>query len=352
MRELMEAAVLHAPGDLRVETVLTPGKIGGKEVLVKVRAAGICGSDIDRIMKTGTYSFPTIPGHEFCGEIEETGREIDDYKKGDRVLVVPLLPCFRCEFCRQGNFGLCDDYNYLGSRTDGGFARFVKAPARNLIRLPDEVSFRQGACIEPAAVTLHGIKKINVSTGDTVAVIGCGTLGLFAVQLAKISGSTRVIAIDIASDKLELADLIGADETVNAAESDPVESVKRITGNRGVDVAVEAAGSSRTQDQCLRITKKNGNILYLGTVHSDVVIPRESSERIVRYELTIKGAWNSCSAPFPGTEWHDALEYVKKGSLKIDPLITHEFELKEAPRVFSDLANKKYSFTKVIFKMN
>ena len=145
---------------------------------------------------------------------------------------------------------------------------------------------------------------------------------------------------------------MGADEIVNAAESNPVDSVIRITGNSGVDVAVEAAGSSRTQEQCLRITKKNGNILYFGTVHSDVVIPRESSGRIVRYELTIKGTWNSYSAPFPGAEWHEALEYVKKGSLKIDPLITHEFELKEAPRVFIDLAGRKYSFTKVIFNIN
>ncbi|MCX8130603.1 MAG: galactitol-1-phosphate 5-dehydrogenase [Clostridia bacterium] len=352
MYKLMQAAVLHAPSDLRIEQVRIPAGIGGDEVLVKVRAAGICGSDLDRVMKSGTYSFPTIPGHEFCGEIAEVGAEVRDYKKGDRVAVAPMLPCFTCEFCQQGNYGQCDSYNFLGSRTDGAFAQYVKAPARNLIRMPDSVSFMEGAAIEPAAVTLHGMRKVGVNVGDTVAVLGCGAIGLFAIQFAKIMGATNVIAVDIAADKLELADKIGADRCINALEGDVVQAIKDATDGKGVNVAVETAGVSLTQEQCLRIAKKQGRVLYLGTAHRDVVIPPKSFECIVRNEITIVGAWNSYSAPFPGVEWHATLEYIKAGSLKINPLITHTVSLDKAPQVFNELAERKYPFNKVIFVMD
>ena len=345
----MEAAVLYAPGDLRVEMVSVPTELDKKEVLVKIRAVGICGSDLDRVMKTGTYHFPTIPGHEFCGEVEEVGTEITKFRKGDRVAVAPLMPCFTCEFCQNGDYGQCNDYNFLGSRTDGGFAQFVKVPEVNLIKMPDEVSFQEGATIEPAAVTLHGIRKVGINVGDTVAVLGCGAIGLFAIQFAKIMGATKVIAVDIAQDKLELAKKIGADECINGAAFDVVEKINELTGGCGVNVAVETAGVNITQEQCLRIAKKQGRVLYLGTAHRDVVIPPKSFECIVRNEITIVGAWNSYSAPFPGVEWTATLDFIKSGSLKITPLITHIFALNKAPEVFKDLVERKYSFNKVIF---
>ena len=194
----MKAAVLHAPGDIRVENVPVPTELLENETLIKVKASGICGSDLDRVLKTGTYNFPTIPGHEFCGIVEKTGDKVKGFKKGDRVAVAPIIPCFSCESCQQGHYGQCVSYNYLGSRTDGGFAQYVKAPEMNLIKLPEEVSYKEGAAIEPAAVTLHGMRSVGVETGDTVAVLGCGTLGLFALQFAKIMGATRTIAVDIA----------------------------------------------------------------------------------------------------------------------------------------------------------
>lgn len=348
----MEAAVLHAPGDLRIETVPVPTDIGDEEVLIKVRAVGICGSDLDRVMKTGTYSFPTIPGHEFCGEIEETGSGVKDYKKGDRVAVAPILPCFKCDFCQQGSYGQCDNYNYLGSRTNGGFAQYVKAPAKNLVRLPDEVSFIEGATVEPAAVTLHGVKKVGVQAGDTVAVLGSGAIGLFAIQFAKILGASRAIAVDVDYKKLEFAKAVGADICINAAEGDAVQLIKDLTGNKGVNLAIETAGVSQTQQQCLSITRKLGRILYLGTAHKDVVIAPKLFECIVRNELMIVGAWNSYSAPFPGIEWQATLDYIKAGSLKVKPLVTHTFELKEAPGVIKDMSERKFSFNKVVLTVN
>jgi len=139
----MKAAVLHAPGDLRMEQVPVPS-VKADYVLMKVKAAGICGSDIDRVMKTGTYHFPTIPGHEFCGEIARTGTGVLNWKPGDRAVAAPIMPCYSCSSCQEGNYGQCDNYNYLGSRTDGGFAEYVAVPESNLIRLPDSISYLKG----------------------------------------------------------------------------------------------------------------------------------------------------------------------------------------------------------------
>jgi L-iditol 2-dehydrogenase len=347
---LMFAAVLHAPADLRYEQVKLP-MVGDDEVLIHVRAAGICGSDLGRVMKTGTYTFPTIPGHEFCGVIAEVGKDVKEHAPGERAVVAPLLPCMRCEFCASGDYGMCDDYSYLGSRRDGAFAQFVAAPARNLLRLPDGVSFAEGALVEPAAVTLHGMIRVGINVGDEVAVLGCGPIGLFAIQFARIMGARRIIAADIVQDKLAVAKEVGADDCVDSSAHDAVEAITTLTKGIGVDVAIETAGVSQTQEQCIRSVKKRGRLLYLGTSHSDVILPPRTFERIVRNELSIFGAWNSYSTPFPGVEWRAAIDFAEKGALKMRPLISHTFDLSDAPRVFGDLSERRFSFTKVIFEL-
>lgn len=346
----MFAAVLHAPADLRYERVPVPA-CGDHEVLIRVRAAGVCGSDLDRVMKTGTYTFPTIPGHEFSGEVAEVGRAVKEYQSPARVVVAPLLACMQCESCSRGDYGMCDSYGYLGSRTDGAFAQFAVAPAKNLLRLPDEVSFAEGAMVEPAAVTLHGMMRVGIHPGETVAVLGCGPIGLCAIQFARIMGARRVIAVDIASDKLELARAVGAEDCIDSGLVDAVEVIRDSTAGKGVEVSIETAGVAYTQEQALRIAKKKGRVLYLGTAHKEVVIPPRTFECIVRNELTVVGSWNSYSAPFPGVEWHATLDYLSRGVLKLRPLITHTFGLSEASRVFQDLSERRFAFTKVMFEI-
>ena len=348
----MEAAVLHAPADLRIEKVKMNDSLNDEEALIRVKAVGICGSDIERVMKTGTYHFPTIPGHEFCGVIEKIKTKNGSFQNGERVLVVPIMPCFQCEFCQRGNYGQCEKYDYLGSRSDGGFAEFVKAPVKNLIHLPDEISFQEGSLVEPAAVTLHGIRKVGIQAGDTVAVLGCGAIGLFAIQFAKILGAVKVIAVDIDLEKLKFAKELGADVAIHATYEEPVEQIMKFTNNKGVDVAVETAGVPITQEQCIRIAKKQGRILYLGTSHKDVVIPPKSFECIIRNELNIVGSWNSYSAPFPGVDWFATLEYITSGKLKVKPMISHVFSLAEAPNVIEAMLNKKINYNKVILNIN
>ena len=177
----MKAYVLHGIGDLRYEDWPKPELRPGW-ALVKVLAAGICSSDIPRIFTKGTYHFPTIPGHEFCGRVEAVHDGGDSGWVGKRVGVFPLIPCRKCPSCQQGQYETCGHYDYLGSRRDGGFAEYAAVPVWNLIELPDTVSDIQGALLEPAAVALHAVKRAEIAAGDSVCVVGTGAIGLLAGQ--------------------------------------------------------------------------------------------------------------------------------------------------------------------------
>ena len=348
----MKAAVLHAPGDLRVEDVPVPD-IGPDDVLVRVMAAGICGSDIGRVMVTGTYRFPTIPGHEFAGQVERTGSNVTHLAPGDRVAVAPLMPCFECEWCRSGKFSLCDSYDFLGSRSNGAFAEFLKAPARNVLKIPDSVSYDVAATIEPAAIILHGIHKLDVSLGDAVAVVGCGALGYFALQFAKLSGAQPLIAIDVDEDKLTLARKVGADVCINPAKEDALAAVKAATQGRGVQLALECAGSSAGRDLSILVTAKQGTVMLYGTAYGDVTFAEKAFARMVREELQVVGSWNSYSLPFPGKEWFDIIGLLRTNRLLVEPLISHRATLDEAPAIFKALKSRTFGgYHKILFKPN
>lgn len=345
----MKAAVLHAPGDLRVEEVPVP-EIGPGEVLVRVRAAGICGSDIGRVMVTGTYAFPTIPGHEFAGEVAAVGEGVAHLAPGDKVAVAPLMPCGTCDWCAAGKFSLCDTYDFMGSRSDGAFAEYLKAPAQNVLKVPDSVSFEEAATIEPAAIILHGIHKLNLRLGDAVAVVGCGALGYFALQFAKLSGAQPLIAIDVDEDKLALARQVGADLCINPAKEDAVAAVRAATGGRGVALALECAGSAPGRDLSILVTAKQGKVMLYGTAYGDVTFAEKAFARMVREELEVVGSWNSYSLPFPGKEWFDIIELLAKGRLQVGPLITHRAALEEAPAIFKALKARTFGpYHKILF---
>lgn len=351
MCETMWAAVLKKPGNLAVEMVSKPELKSDTDVLIKVEAVGICGSDLERIMVTGTYSMPLIPGHEFCGVVEKAGKLADGFGAGDRVVVAPILPCMNCANCAKGDYGLCVDYNYLGSRTNGGMAEYVISPCSNLIKLPQSIGFEQGAAIEPAAVTLHGVMRTGIEAGDSVVVLGCGTIGLYAIQFARILGATQIIAIDIDSSKFELAQKFGASVCIDPAKIDIEAKVSALTGRAMADVVMETAGSSVTQEQSIRLARKKGRILFLGTAHTDVVLPPQTFERIVRGELSITGSWNSYSAPFPGQEWHAVISYAQSGLLDLASGITHVITLQELPEIISKMFRHEIAFNKVVARL-
>lgn len=348
----MKAAVLHAPGDLRVEEVAMP-EIGPDDVLVRVMAAGICGSDIGRVMVTGTYHFPTIPGHEFAGLVAGVGANVAHLAIGDKVAVAPLMPCFHCEWCQAGKFSLCDTYDFMGSRSDGAFAEYLKAPARNVLKVPEGVSLDAAAMIEPAAIILHGIHKLNLSLGDAVAVVGCGALGAFALQFAKLSGAQPLIAIDVDETKLDLAREMGADLCINPAKVDAVAAVHAATGGRGVRIALECAGSAPGRDLSILVTAKQGKVMLYGTAYGDVTFAEKAFARMVREELEVVGSWNSYSLPFPGKEWFDIMELLRTNRLLMEPLISHRATLEEAPGIFKALKGRSFGpYHKILFKPN
>jgi len=187
----MKAAVLHAKDDLRYEEYPTPQPKEG-EVLIKVKATGICGSDIPRVLGDGAHYYPIVLGHEFSGEVVETGKGVTSVKPGDRVAGVPLLPCMKCDDCQKGSYSQCKFYSFIGSRVQGSFAEYVVAPERNVVKFDDSVSFEQGAFFEPSTVAFHGLNRVEYRGGEDVAILGGGTIGLFTAQWARIFGAKRV----------------------------------------------------------------------------------------------------------------------------------------------------------------
>ncbi len=345
----MRAARLFAPGDIRCVEVDVPKIERDNQVLVKVKNCGVCGSDIPRVMVKGTYNFPTTIGHEFSGEIVDGGDKVKNFAIGDRISVMPLLPCGVCQYCKVGQSHLCDDYDYYGSRRDGALAEYIVVDSANCLKLPDNVDFESGAFTDPVSVGLHAVKKTRVEAGKSAAVFGMGAIGFITAQWLKILGCTKVIAVDVDNEKLALAKRLGATHGVNGLEVDPVAAIKDLTNGEGVDIAFELAGNKITHVQSVLAVKKNGEVVYCGITYDDVNFPNKAISAILRGELTIHGSWNSSINPLPVNEWEAALEFMKTGQIQVNPLITHRFRLEDCKQAFEMMYNRTETFTKVLF---
>ncbi len=348
MQDNMMAAVLHTPGNLQYEEVSIP-EIGEREVLIKVRAAGNCGSDLKRIMEEGTYHFPCIPGHEFSGEIVETSKDVENLKQGDRVTAAPLIPCMKCEWCLQGQYNMCENYDYIGSRSDGAFAEYVKVPAANVVKLPRNVDFEEAAMTDPAAVALHAIRRAGgISTGQTVAVLGAGPIGMLACQWAKIMGAEKVIASDIYEQKLKIVKELGIDVVIHAERENVVKKILKETDGLGADVLIESAGSEETHRQSLIAARKRGRIIHIGRAYKDMLLPDDVFTKIFRRELTVYGAVNSNFSPHDN-EWETTLLYMDMKRIHAKPLISHRLHLREVAATFKKMYNREIVYNKIIF---
>ncbi|CDQ20684.1 galactitol-1-phosphate 5-dehydrogenase [Halobacillus karajensis] len=345
----MKTLNLYGTQDLRYEERPNPVMTGENEVVIKVMAVGICGSDVSRYKKLGPYIEGMTFGHEFSGEVVETGLKVDQINVGDRVAGCPTFYCGKCHSCLKGNISQCEKLTLIGARHPGAYAEFVRLPATHVLPLPDNVNYEAAAMVEPSSVVAHGFYRTSLQPGSTVAIMGCGSIGLLAVQWAKIFGAKQVIAIDIDDQKLEIAEEIGADVLINPTVHSPYKRVAEATDKLGADLAVECAGSPITSEQILALPKKGGEVLYMGIPYANVDIERFYFERIVRNELRVIGSWNAISAPFPGKEWESTLHYMSRGQLNIQPLISHRLSLKEGPAMFENLINQNGSFIKVMF---
>ncbi len=330
----MKAGVLHAKDDIRYEEIATPMPLKG-EVLVKVRATGICGSDLPRVLGDGAHFFPIVLGHEFSGEVAEIGEGVTSVKVGDRVAGVPLVPCLKCEDCQKGDYSLCKQYSFIGSREQGSFAEYVKMPEKNVVKFDDSVPFEQGAFFEPATVALHGLLCADYRAGEDVAILGGGTVGMFTAQWAKIFGAKRVFVFDIDNDRLALAKKLGADETINTLEKDFRQQIDELTNKKGFGFVYETAGVDVTMKLAFEIAGNKASVCFIGTPTKDLVFTPKLFENMNRKEFKLTGSWMSYSAPFPGKEWDLTAHYFSTGELQFD----NSFIFKKVP-----LSNIKDAF--------
>jgi L-iditol 2-dehydrogenase len=320
-KRMMTKAVWYGPKDLRLEEVPVP-EVGAGEVLVEVKAALTCGTDV-KIYRRGhpLIEAPYPLGHEFSGVVTEVGPGVEGVEKGMPVVTSNTAPCGVCFYCKRGQANLCDNRTLLY----GAYAQYILVPApivkANIRRVPEGVTFQEAALVEPLSCALFGVRESNVSVGDSVAVIGAGPIGLFFVNLCKLRGA-EVTAIDLSDARLEIARRLGADETVNAKVPDVVQTVKNLTDQaRGVDIAIEAAGYPETWEQAIQMARKGGLVTLFGGCKSGTSISI-STERLHYLGLTIKGAFHT--TPY---EIEVALDLIARKAIDTEAFISGEFPL-------------------------
>lgn len=337
----MKAYVLKAVNDLVYQEVPTPVLSHGW-VLVKVKAAGICSSDIPRIFTTGTYHFPTIPGHEFCGEVVQAYDRENERLIGKRVGVFPLIPCKKCEYCLSGHYEMCKDYNYLGSRCDGGYAEYVAVPAWNLIELPEKVSFEQAAILEPLAVAFHATSAIDLTNVRSAAVIGTGAIGLFAAMVLRSKG-VSVTIVGRSPSKKTLADRCAVDRYLDTSKE---------TIDEQYDVVLEAVGSNESLRSSIDLAKSGGQIVLIGNPYSDMTLEKKLYWQILRRQLKLIGTWNSMYEWNADSDWSKALALIANGTIDPSRVVTHIFSQDGLKQGLELMKNHTEPYGRIVVKFN
>lgn len=343
----MKAYVLHGINDLRLEEKAIP-KMEPGQVLVRMQAAGICGSDIPRIFRTGTYSFPTVPGHEFSGVVAEVGAQADKNWLGQPVGVFPLIPCMKCGPCRQKAYELCRHYSYLGSRTDGGFAEYVAVPQENLVALPEGVSFEASAMLEPMAVAVHAMRLAQVKPGQAVVIYGLGTIGLLLTMFLKEAGIERVMVAGNKDQQRQFIVRLG----ISAKDFCDTRTQELGPWLReradGADVFFECIGKSDTIAEAIDLTAPMGTVQLVGNPYGDVTLDKAVYWKILRNQLVIRGSWNSSFTHEETDDWHYVLQRLAQGRIEPEKLITHMLSFDELQQGLAIMRDKSEEYVKMV----
>ena len=330
----MKAGVIYGPNDIRYEDMPMP-EPKDKEIRIKVKYTGICGSDVPRVNADACHFYPNVIGHEFSGTVDKVGNGVKNFKCGDRVAGVPLVPCMECEDCQKGSYSLCKHYSFIGSRQQGSFAEYVCVSEKNAVHISDSTSFEQGALFEPTTIALHGLERLNYQAGKYVAVLGGGTIGLLLTEWLRVFDAKKIVVFDIVPEKLELAKKLGADEGVNTLDKDFIEQAKALTGGHGFDYVYETAGNTITMKMAFELAANKAQLCYIGTPRKEMTFSVDEWENLNRKEFTLTGSWMGYSAPFPGREWTLTSDYYGSGKLKYDEgLIFKKFPLSKIADAF------------------
>lgn len=340
----MKALLLSEYGRLEVVDVPMP-RPGRDEVLIRVEACGICGSDVHGYDGTsGRRIPPIIMGHEAAGTVAAVGPAASGAREGDRVTFDSTIYCGECEYCRRGQMNLCEHRQVLGVSTpeyrrSGAFAEYLVVPDRILHRLPGQIAFPEAAMVEPLAVAVHAVAVSEIPENGSALVMGAGMIGLLVLQALRQAGCLRVYVADIDDSRLELAKQLGATNTINAKTADTVAEARRLTSGAGVDVALEAVGSTPTVKAAVESVRKGGTVTLIGNIAPTVEIPLQT---VVSREIRLQG-----SAASSG-EYPQCIEMLARGAVDVRPLISIIAPLEEGPGWFERLHAREANLMKVI----
>ena len=316
----MKAIVFREPGRFVIEERPEP-EVGPQDILVKVDACGVCGTDLHIFKGEHFVEFPVIPGHEYAGEVVDAGSEVVHLAPGDRVAVDPNITCGVCRFCRRGQIHFCENLTALGVNMDGGFAEYSLVPVKQAYPLPPELPTETAALVEPVACCAHGIDLAEIAVGDDVLVMGAGPIGLIIAQLARLAGARRVIVSEPHERRRALALELGAEAAIDPMNQDAREEVLKAT-DVGADVVIECVGLAETAEQAVGLARRGGTVLLFGVTNPEAVARIKPYDVFLR-ELTIRGSFIN---PFTHSR---AIGLLAAGKLRVAPLISHRLPLSD-----------------------
>ena len=341
----MKALLMEEYKKLKFTDFPDPKIADSHDMLVKIKAVAICGSDVHGFDgSTGRRKPPIVMGHEAAGEIVETGAAVKSFKKGDRVTFDSTIFCGKCFYCANGMANLCDNRMVLGVSCDeyrrhGAFAEYIVIPDHIAVPLPPDLSYEEAACTEPVGVAAHALRITPVELNDTVAVVGSGLIGNLVIQLLKSSGSGKIIALDTDPSRRDIAKSFGADAALDPADSDLDRKIRELTGGRGVDRVIEAVGATAPIKTAISIVRKGGSVTLVGNVSPTVEIPLQA---VVSRQLTLYG---SCAI---SGEYLIALDLMARGRIDVKPLLSVRAPLSEGEAWMNKLYNREGNLLKVV----
>jgi 2-desacetyl-2-hydroxyethyl bacteriochlorophyllide A dehydrogenase len=335
-------AFVTAPGKIEFRDHPLP-KLSDKDVLIRVKATAICGSDLHLFKGKHPFaSLPTAVGHELSGEVLRTGKKVSKVKEGDRVVIEPVIVCGRCHFCRRGHYSLCQDISFQYRKGQGGFAPYFVAEESWVHLLPKNVSFEEGALVEPLSVAIHAVSKANLQIGQSVAVFGAGTIGLLVLALSRLSGAGEVFVTDVQKHRLSKAKELGAAEVLDNAQGGVVEKILERTDQLGVDHSFEAVGLQGTLVQSLQVLKKGGGSVLVGIFdHPDVRIP---ANLFIQREISLNGSQGYC------WDFQRALKMLEGKKIAPRKIISHLFPIDSLQEAFELLSAPRSKAIKVVIQ--
>lgn len=339
----MNAAVVEAPQKLVYTQVPRPTLQKG-QVLVAVKYCGICGTDM-HILYDGSLRYPHIPGHELTGVVVEAADEEGAALVGKEVTSYGIIGCMNCEYCAKEDYTKCPSYHFIGASLDGAFAEYAVYPVKNIIPL-DGIPLREGALVEPTAVTVHAVHRLS-HVPELAVVIGAGPIGLLTAHVLKAMGAETTLVLDVDDHKVDLARSMGFEHSINSATTSVMDKLASLGYPKGAPAIVECSGSVPGLNSALSIAKPGGEIVMVGMFSSDVLLKHNNCHGIMRKELRVSGSWISNHS-----DWYEAMQLIRDGKINCNAIITNEVSLEDAPAAMEQLHNAPGKDIKTLIKIS